>query len=536
MRLSFESPLLRARRDADPAVAERYRRRRRLVAAAGATLLAIIVLFWLEQLCGPGLDVYPLYLLYWAHDFLYLPAKAYTFTLQYPWSWIWWGSLIAISLFVASEFARAASKARWLHLERTQRAVVDRARSASLRTWLQLLYQLLGRTEPPHLELVLEDQLARQPLRTGRQVASSDGERYSALEALRSLALLRAEVALDRLEGREGLTHAAGGLCEWMVWSALGYGGRSGSRGLELVEPADARSQLEELRPVRELVAGLVRGLETEEHASPGGALRDLLDELSAALEARVEILRVVHPGGRGRPLDGVFRRLRGRHGKRLFAHQLADPALLTRLSKAAPDPESREALCRRAQDACNKHASALELLTAGFSARSRAAGDAQRVLTGHPPTRHERGARQRLARIGVLGRADWRLHEGLCLMAAFLSGRPELAVGWLHTVENLRFAYGAPSGTGASPLDTAARAIARGNEGLPSRTAWLASDLLLHWDPKRQEREDELARLRSATPPGEATSVTQEFEELHDVDPIDEGLIGVAGQFGGRP
>jgi len=58
----------------------------------GFLLLALLFLIW-----QPTIRSGPVYLLYWLHDRLFLPFKAYTYTIFFPGSIIWWG--IATTVF-----------------------------------------------------------------------------------------------------------------------------------------------------------------------------------------------------------------------------------------------------------------------------------------------------------------------------------------------------------------------------------------------------------------------------------------------------
>jgi hypothetical protein len=63
-----------------------------LAGSVGFLLLILLLLIW-----QPTARNGPVYLLYWLHDRLFLPFKAYTYTIFFPASLIWWG--IAATIF-----------------------------------------------------------------------------------------------------------------------------------------------------------------------------------------------------------------------------------------------------------------------------------------------------------------------------------------------------------------------------------------------------------------------------------------------------
>lgn len=64
-----------------------------LIGSGAFLLLLLLLLIW-----QPTARSGPLYLLYWGHDRLFLPFKAYTYTIFFPTSIIWWG--IATTMFL----------------------------------------------------------------------------------------------------------------------------------------------------------------------------------------------------------------------------------------------------------------------------------------------------------------------------------------------------------------------------------------------------------------------------------------------------
>lgn len=104
---AFRSPYLRAvSRATRTARAFSFVRQVLPRAIVLAAVLILLSLLLTRRLPVGG----PAYILYWTYDTLFLPAKSYAFTRHYPFSLIWWGVIVTLSLlWLASQVSRLLS-------------------------------------------------------------------------------------------------------------------------------------------------------------------------------------------------------------------------------------------------------------------------------------------------------------------------------------------------------------------------------------------------------------------------------------------
>lgn len=99
--LHFNSPLLRHMPRPSIRGAERAARIiARLAFFLPLAFLVATVIIVVQRRLLPGRGVGAV--LYWLHDYVYLPLKGYTFTRFYPYGWIWWAvaaTVVALALF-----------------------------------------------------------------------------------------------------------------------------------------------------------------------------------------------------------------------------------------------------------------------------------------------------------------------------------------------------------------------------------------------------------------------------------------------------
>ena len=164
-KLFFHSPLLKAAPAGQAPKRSIILKRLAFIFVSAACILTPILLITAGTLPKKG----PAVLLYWAHDYLYLPLKGYLYTLIFPHSLIWWGVIFTLFILWLTAYLCGGSLVRSPHiyfLERVVRSPKKHGiliRSAGWLKKLGIKPQMLAAVANKELQIAL-NRLMKLPL------------------------------------------------------------------------------------------------------------------------------------------------------------------------------------------------------------------------------------------------------------------------------------------------------------------------------------------------------------------------------------